>query len=173
MIEHRLIEKILTIAGKELAKIKRDRMVDPFFIDTVVDFIRTYADRTHHGKEEDILFKELETKQLNKKDEDTMRELINEHVTARKTVTELVEATKKYTSGDTAAIDIIIDKLSFLINFYPGHINKEDKIFFPDTEKYFSDHELDEMLNHFWEFDQKMIHEKYKKLYESLLKKYG
>ena len=33
--------------------------VDPVFIDTAVDFIRTYADRCHHGKEEDLLFKAL------------------------------------------------------------------------------------------------------------------
>ena len=38
-------------------------------------------------------------------------------------------------------------------------------------EKYFSNEELDKMLNDFWEFDKKMIHEKYNKLYESLSKK--
>ena len=36
--------------------------VDPVFIDTAVDFIHTYADRCHHGKEEDILFKALAAK---------------------------------------------------------------------------------------------------------------
>jgi hemerythrin-like domain-containing protein len=172
MIEHRLIEKMLIVANKELENIKKTKIVDPVFIDTLVDFIRTYADRTHHGKEEDILFKELENKILNDKDKKGMQELIDEHVSARKIVKELVEAKLKYIEGDHNSINTIIDKLTYLINFYPKHIQKEDKVFFPDTEKYFSNEELDKMLNDFWDFDKKMIHEKYNKLYESLSNNY-
>jgi hemerythrin-like domain-containing protein len=168
MIEHRLIERMLKITRKELDIIKKDRKVNPFFIETIVDFIRTYADRTHHGKEEDILFRELEKKDIKGDDKKRMKELVDEHVAARKVVKELVEANNRYMSGKTDSIDVIIEKLSFLIKFYPQHIIKEDKVFFPDTEKYFSGKELDNMLDEFNEFDRKMIHEKYNKLYESL-----
>lgn len=172
MIEHRLIEKILDITRKELDSIRKRKEVDPVFIDTVVDFIRTYADRTHHGKEEDILFKELEKKQLVEKDRKAMAELVQEHIDARKVVGELVEANRKYADGDRKQLDTIADKLEFLIGFYPEHIRKEDDLFFPDTERYFSQKELDEMLESFWDFDRKMIHEKYQKLYESLQQRY-
>src|SRR4030042_6706581 len=118
MIEHRLIEKMLRIASKELDVIKKDRKVDPVFIDTIVDFIRTYADRTHHGKEEDILFRELEKKKLKNNHRKAMHELVDEHIAARKVVKELVETTTKYSDGDKKSIDIIIEKLTFLINFY-------------------------------------------------------
>ncbi|MBN1798547.1 MAG: hemerythrin domain-containing protein [Spirochaetales bacterium] len=168
MIEHRLIEKILVLTSKELILIQKNKKVNPIFIDTVVDFIRIYADRTHHGKEEDILFKALENKNLDKKDKKMMEDLVNEHINARKVVGQLVDANKNYINGDFTSIDIIINKLSFLIDFYPNHILKEDKIFFPNTENYFSNDELDDMLNDFWEFDRKMIHEKYNRLYESL-----
>jgi len=56
----------------------------------------------------------------------------------------------------------------WLAEFYPRHIPKEDLVFFPDTEKYFSPGELDALLRDFWEFDRKMIHEKYQAVYESL-----
>ncbi len=173
MIEHRLIEKMLTLAARELERIKKSRAVDPLFIDTVVDFIRTYADRTHHGKEEDILFRELEKKKLSDTDAKGMRELVEEHVAARKAVQELVDATGRYAGGDSKSIDSIIEKLGYLINFYPVHIEKEDKVFFPETEKYFSNDELDAMLDEFREFDKTMIHEKYAGVHEALLKKYG
>ncbi|MBN1151502.1 hemerythrin domain-containing protein [candidate division WOR-3 bacterium] len=172
MIEHRLIEKMLKLAEKELESIKKNKSVDPLFIDAIVDFIRTYADRTHHGKEEDILFKELENKILDAKDTKGMQELIDEHISARKAVKELVEAKTKFIHGDSSSIETIIDKLTFLTNFYPVHIEKEDKVFFPDTEKYFSDEELDNMLKEFLEFDRKMIHEKYNKLYQLLSENY-
>lgn len=168
MIEHRLIEKMLGIVKHEVSIMEKKRSVDAVLVDTVVDFIRTYADRTHHGKEEDILFRDLENKKLNSHDKKIMQELIDEHISARKIVKELVEANDRYAKGDSKSIDVIIKKLTFLIDFYPVHIAKEDKVFFPDTEKYFSEEELGEMMKDFWEFDRKMIHEKYKNLYHSL-----
>ena len=57
MIEHRLIENMITFIKRVLKQFERRNQVDPLIIDKVVDFVRVYADRTHHGKEEDILFK--------------------------------------------------------------------------------------------------------------------
>ena len=172
MIEHRLIEKMLKVVEKELAYINKDSAVDTAFIDTVVDFIRMYADRTHHGKEEDILFKELEKKDLNDNDRAMMKELIDEHIQARKAVRELVAANESYRNRDSKSIEIIKEKLGFLVRFYPEHIQKEDKIFFPNTERYFTGKELEKMLADFREFDRKMIHEKYGKLYEVLAERW-
>ncbi len=56
MIEHRLIERMISVIQGVLAKIESRHKVDPVFVDIAVDFIRVYADRTHHGKEEDIFF---------------------------------------------------------------------------------------------------------------------
>jgi hemerythrin-like domain-containing protein len=172
MVEHRLIEKMLVITSKELASIKKNEEVNPIFIDTFVDFIRTYADRTHHGKEEDILFRALEHKDMNIDDKKMMTDLVNDHIMSRKIVGELVAANKNYVTGDVTSIDTIINKLSFLLDLYPNHITKEDEEFFPNTERYFPDEELDSMLADFWEFDRKMIHEKYRRLYESLKDNY-
>ena len=51
MWEHRLIEKMLRLFEGEIKRISELNRLDTVFIDTAVDFIRTYADRTHHGKE--------------------------------------------------------------------------------------------------------------------------
>ena len=56
MIEHRLIERMLARVRSVLARIRATGRVDPLFVDAAVDFIRVYADRTHHGKEEDIVY---------------------------------------------------------------------------------------------------------------------
>ncbi|MEA3376748.1 MAG: hypothetical protein U9R72_11205 [Chloroflexota bacterium] len=42
--------------------------VNPIFIDTTVDLLRTYADRTHDGKEKDILFRDLKDRDLSAED---------------------------------------------------------------------------------------------------------
>lgn len=168
MIEHRLIEKMLKVVSKEIIRINKEREADPSFIDTAVDFIRTYADRTHHGKEEDILFNELEKKNISHEDEKMMKELVEEHKFARGVVGELVEARNKYANGHVSYLDVIVERLNTLVRFYPEHIKKEDKDFFPNTEKYFSEAELNAMLSKFLDFDRDMIHEKYKKVVDEL-----
>jgi hemerythrin-like domain-containing protein len=64
MIEHRLIERMISIIKAVSMQIASTQEVDPVFVDTTVDFIRTYADQTHHGKEEDILFRDLSKRAL-------------------------------------------------------------------------------------------------------------
>ncbi|MEJ2664614.1 MAG: hemerythrin domain-containing protein [Spirochaetia bacterium] len=172
MIEHRLIEKMLVLAAHELKLIKKHHRVDTLAVDTFVDFIRTYADRTHHGKEEDILFQALGTKDLSDRDRAMMNDLVKEHITARSMVGRLVDGKDRYLDGEAAGLVTVVENLSSLIDFYPGHIKKEDNIFFPASEHYFSDTELDALLSDFWEFDRKMIHEKYNKLYAELREKY-
>lgn len=168
MIEHRLIEKMLNLIGKEANRIRRTHEVDAIFIDNAVDFIRTYADRTHHGKEEDILFRDLAGKDMTAGEKRIMEELIEEHVLGRKTVGELVDAKKRYFAADPAAREIVAQKLEYLVTFYPRHIEKEDKVFFPAMMKYLSEEEQQRMLREFWEFDRNMIHEKYRTLIEEM-----
>jgi hemerythrin-like domain-containing protein len=167
MIEHRLIERMIEIIKRILSQIEKEEIVDPVFVDTTIDFIRTYADRTHHGKEEDILFRELSKRDLSEEDQLLMNELIEEHILGRNTTKKLIEANNRYRNGDKSALTEIVSNLRLLVNFYPKHIKKEDKVFFPSARGYFSEQEDQAMLNEFWEFDRKMIHEKYISLIES------
>ena len=114
MIEHRLIERMLSIIKNVLVEIEAKKKVDPVFVDTAVDFIRVYADRTHHGKEEDILFRELANKPLSGEDRQIMNELIEEHVFGRQTTSALVEANTRYRNGNDSALTDIVGKLRTL-----------------------------------------------------------
>ena len=163
MWEHRLIEKLLRLFEGEIRKINESNKVDTVFIDTAVDFMRTYADRTHHGKEEDILFRDLVEKPLSPEHLRIMNELVEEHKYSRETVGKLVEAKERYLKGENTAPEVIA-YLKELAQFYPVHIQKEDKRFFFPCMEYFTKEEQDKMLNEFYEFDRKMIHEKYLKV---------
>jgi hemerythrin-like domain-containing protein len=164
MIEHRLIERMLSVIRNVLSEIEAKHKIDPVFVDTAVDFIRVYADRTHHGKEEDILFRELKNKKLATEDRRIMEELIEEHVFGRQTTKALVDANDRYCNGEQAALTDIAANLRILTEFYPRHIAKEDKVFFPSSRNYFTDEEDQALLTEFYEFDRKMIHEKYTSL---------
>lgn len=166
MIEHRLIERMITLIGTRADRAAREGEIDPLFIDAAVDFVRVYADRTHHGKEEEILFRDLESRELSADDRRVMGELVEEHKLGRKTVGELVAATSEYRNGDAGLLPVVVEKLRFLASFYPLHIEKEDKVFFPASMRYFDASERDRMLAEMYEFDRLMIHEKYKAVVE-------
>ncbi|MHB8138920.1 MAG: hemerythrin domain-containing protein [Smithellaceae bacterium] len=166
MWEHRLIEKMLGNMMHHMDKAEADKKVHPVIIDAAVDFIRMYADRTHHGKEEEILFRDLALKELTADLKNTMQELLDEHAWGRKTTAEIVAAKEIYLSGDEGKLAEIIRLARELGSFYPKHIEKEDKHFFYPCQEYFSLPEQEKMLAEFWEFDRKMIHEKYQKAVE-------
>jgi len=168
MIEHRLMERMIALSRNALGRIQSAGKVDPLFVDAAVDFFRMYAERTHHGKEEDVLFRDLGRKDISVDDRRMMNELIEDHVFVRVTNNALAAANMRYRNGDAAALADIAEKLNALVDLYPKHTEKEDKIFFPASRAYFTDEEDQAMLAEFREFDRKMIHEKYKAVVESL-----
>jgi hemerythrin-like domain-containing protein len=180
MIEHRLIERLLLLVQREFQRIRDNIAVDPEFafvdlefIDTAVDFIRTYADRCHHGKEEDILFKALAEKNLSPEHRRTMEDLIKEHAWARETTAGLVKAKDGYLMEKPGALDDLLDHLGKLVEFYPRHIDKEDKHFFIPCMAYFSEAEQADLLARMHEFDRLLIHEKYRGVVESIEQRRG
>jgi hemerythrin-like domain-containing protein len=128
MIEHRLIKKMIVVIKKVIDQSEQQGKINPEFIDLAVDFIRMYADRCHHGKEEDILFRNLKQKPLSVEEKQIMDELIEDHQLGRKTVADLVEAKGRYMKGDPEALPLMLDRMKFLVDFYPRHIEKEYQI---------------------------------------------
>ncbi len=161
MIEHRLIERMVNLLKNELTNIGSSREPNIELILQGIDFFRTYADRTHHGKEEDILFRELAKKEMGDELRRTMDRLFNDHTLGREHVRKLQEASLLYRSGKSGSIGEIMEHLEFLVDFYPKHIELEDAHFFYPCQELFSREESDTMLKEFWEFDRKMVHEKY------------
>jgi hemerythrin-like domain-containing protein/rubredoxin len=169
MREHRLIERMVGLLDRELKRTREMNDLDSVLIDTAIDFFKTYADRTHHGKEEDILFRELRVKQLKPLDKQVMDELVQEHIYARKTVQALLDAKNRYNKGDKHALVEVQAHLDELIQLYPAHIEKEDRRFFYPAMEYFTPQEQDVMLQEFYEFDRNMIHEKYGGVVEKII----
>lgn len=170
MIEHRRIERMVELMKAQLEALKSSSHVDPVeldrFITTGVDFFRIYADRTHHGKEEDILFDQLKQKDLSDEHQQIMNELMDQHVQARQSVSRLEKEMRAYRqnpgNGDRHR-PAMIKELDFLVHLYPGHIDKEDNHFFRPVMDYFTEQEQEKMIEEFFTFDRGMIHEKYER----------
>ena len=168
MIEHRLIERMIKLINGQLNRIDRENKADLVFIDTAIDFIRAYADKCHHGKEEDILFERLSKKPLIPEHKKAMQMLLEEHKMGRLAVGKLIDAKDKYSQGNSGSLKAIRRHLKWLVEFYPEHIAKEDKGFFIPSMQYFSKQEQDSMLIDFCKFDGPEIQQVYRKIVQGL-----
>jgi len=173
MTEHRLIERMIRDMRGQLDQFEANGTLDPEYMYTAVDFVRTYADRCHHGKEEDILFRELASRPMSTEHADMMQALIADHTWARGTTRALVAATDRYAAGDLAAAAEARVLMRALVDFYPGHIEREDHGFFKPAMEYFEPDEKETMAEEFREFDRLLIHEKYQQLAETLEARHG
>ncbi len=171
MIEHRLIERAIRQMSNELDRARAGKGFDVRFIDSWVDFVRTYADQVHHGKEEKILFHDLEGRPLSAELRQMMAGLIEDHVKARKMVSDLVAARDQYAKGEQAVSERLLQVGAELVGFYPAHIRKEDQEFFIPVMDYFTKEEKDDMLKRFQAFDEGVIHEHYRSVVESMEKR--
>lgn len=166
MSEHQLILRMIAQMRVQAEQSIAGVPLDPVFVAVAVDFVRSYADRCHHGKEEEILFRKLADKALSDEDAETMRQLIADHAWARGKTRELVETSERYFSGRSDELLMAARVLLQLADFYPGHIAREDKEFFRRAVTYFSAEERAEMDAECREFDRLLIHERYRDVVE-------
>jgi hemerythrin-like domain-containing protein len=162
MIEHRLIERMIALLKERGDRIERENDIDAVFLATAIDFIRTYVDRCHHGKEEEIFYRALDKKALSDEHRRILEEILDEHRQSRKALAELEDANGKFFKGDRGSLSRIIGTIRFFVELYPRHIDKEDRHFFLPCMAYFSQEEKDEMLAREHEFDRNLFHQLYK-----------
>ncbi len=160
MIEHRLIERMLALFSREYRRISESGAVDYGFLDISLDFFKTYVDKFHHGKEEEILFKELAAKPLSLEDRKLLNELLEEHGRTRAAVERLAEA-RKQLADRKAPVAEITKHMETLIKWYPVHIEKEDRHFFISAMNYLSAEEQSSMLAKSTEFDRSFTQQRY------------
>jgi hemerythrin-like domain-containing protein len=128
--EHRLIHKTVGAMAVLAENLAAGRPVDPDTLRMIVDFMRTYADKCHHGKEEVHLFTLLQAKGVPARG-CPLGALLGEHQDGRAQVTRLAEVTEAYAMAAPSAREELVQILHGLMELYPSHIWKEDYLLFP------------------------------------------
>ena len=153
--EHRVIEKVVSAARELNVKIEAGQKPDVDLLRKIIDFMRTYADKCHHGKEEELLFPALGN--LGVPIEGCpLGALMGEHTRGRFLVTNLAEGTEMLAAGDESGFEKIKKGLSGIITLYPNHIWKEDFLLFPMTHKVMSTDAMKDMLQPFMDVDERI-----------------
>jgi len=168
--EHHVIQKVVGTFAVLAEELEAGREVESETFREILEFMRTFADKCHHGKEETHLFPLLEKKGVPVRG-CPMGVLLAEHQRGRALVTGLAAATETYAKERTSAKRPVLDNLRGLMDLYPNHIWKEDYLLFPMTNKILSAEEQNELRGKF-EAVEKTIgidaHHRFEQLAEKL-----
>lgn len=127
--EHRIIERMLTVIDAAVYKQRLGRDLPPHFFPLVVDFVRNFADRCHHGKEEDNLFPAMEKRGIPGQD-GPIGMMLMEHDRGRLYVLQMEEASNRFASGDISALKAAVENAVGHSELLRQHIYKEDNILY-------------------------------------------
>jgi hemerythrin-like domain-containing protein len=94
-----------------------------------VTFIRLFADACHHGKEEDLLFPELEAAGM-PRDHGPIAVMLQEHQQGRAYARHMAGALEGARAGDPEAQATLRNAAMGYVNLIRGHIQKEDQVLF-------------------------------------------
>jgi hemerythrin-like domain-containing protein len=125
--EHRVIEQVLDCLEALAARARAEGRLDVERAGNVLEILRTFADRCHHGKEEERLFPMLVARGM-PSHVGPIAVMLDDHRSGREHVQRMVEA--------CAAADVarFVPAARGYVDLLRDHIAKEDGVLFPMAE---------------------------------------
>lgn len=169
--EHQAILRAIRILERMAERLETGRAVDPGHLAKAIDFLRVFADRCHHGKEESLLFPAMEKAGIPRQG-GPIGVMLQEHATGRGYVAAMAAAAARLAKGDKAAAGPFVENARSYGALLTAHIHKEDRILFPMADARLTPAQQDELEAGFAEVEEKVFgrgkREEYIRLLEEL-----
>ena len=173
--EHEAIKKMLGIMDKISENIKNNKEVDTNDIEDIIEFLKTFADKCHHGKEENALFPALVLAGI-PKENGPIGVMLHEHTLGRGYIKEIETSTEDFKAGNSNSIQLIANSLLSYVNLLQNHIQKEENVLFKMADKVLSNQVQDDVYEQFEKIEEEVvghgIHEQFHELLNNLKSKY-
>ncbi len=172
--EHQGIKTVFRILDKIFEKFKADGTLDTAHFEGILDFLKVFVDKCHHGKEEDLLFPAME--QAGIAGHGHIRVMLSEHTAGRNYVKNISDAFAGYKAGNKAAAAELIDNAGEYISLMPAHIDKENNVLYPMADSRFSEEKQEELYQAFEKLEIERIgvgrHEEFHEMIEKFMEIY-
>lgn len=132
--EHRLILRMVSLVENKSDLVEQGSFTDWQFYLDAVDFIRNYADRYHHAKEEDTLFTALIANGM-PQENSPVAAMHMAHDQGRAFVRGMEEAAARALAGETGHEAATIENARGYAALLREHIDTEDNILYPLAER--------------------------------------
>jgi len=174
MHEHRIIEKVMNALDRYTEKVEAGEDVPIADVSSFARFFREFADRCHHGKEENILFERMAASGFSK-EAGPLAVMYHEHTMGRqhgKAIGEVGEQTE-WTPELRAKFVDNARKYSPLLR---SHILKEDSILYPMAIRQLGASEMESIAKECDAFEENVMgdgtHEQFHELAHVLIDQY-
>jgi hemerythrin-like domain-containing protein len=168
--EHKVILMVCEAAEREARSMRDAGRADGDRVAKMVDFFRTFADRCHHAKEEDLLFVRMGEKGF-PRDFGPVGMMLHEHTQSRANVTAVADNVAAAAAGDATAVAAVADNLLAYASLLRAHIYKEDNILYPMANQAFSEVDQTALAADFERVENELgvgVHEKYHRIAHEL-----
>jgi hemerythrin-like domain-containing protein len=130
MDEHKYILRGLKIFRSLSISVLNGENTDFEAFEKMISFVRNFADKHHHNKEESILFKIMEDKIGEEKVKGPLSGMYIEHDMGRLYMKTLEEALERVKAGELdSKVDIIANSICYT-DLLTRHIDKEDRLIY-------------------------------------------
>jgi hemerythrin-like domain-containing protein len=146
--EHKGILKMLDVTEEVARRLAAGQQVAPEVLTNLLEFFRLFADRCHHGKEEDLLFPRLQEKGMPRAG-GPIGVMLAEHDQGRSLVKQMAEAAEAYKSGATGSGSRWAEAARGYCTLLRGHIDKENNVLFVMAERMLTPAEQKELAEEF------------------------
>ena len=176
--EHDHILELLTVIRKGCCGVLEGKKVDDGDFRRMLAFARNYADKHHHGKEEQILFQEM-TQRLGQIGVNLIQHgMLVEHDLGRLHLSNLETALNQYRDDPKTIYKLnILAEAAGYANLLQRHIEKENQIVYTYAEKHLAQDVLQSVDERVQEFEknaqQTQTQETYLQMLRELQEKYG
>jgi hemerythrin-like domain-containing protein len=154
--EHEGIKLMLNIMESICNDIEKGKELNIIHFEKILDFIKGFADKCHHGKEEDILFPALIDHGMSK-EAGPIAVMLQEHQEGRDYVKSLGIAFEEFKKGSSQSVNNIISSSLSYVELLRNHIEKENNILFMMANKVLDEPEQSEIFDAFEKLEVEKI----------------
>ena len=173
--EHELIVAMLQVIDAMCAKMESGEHVEHGDIANTIDFIRNFADRCHHAKEENLLFPAMEKAGISR-DRGPIGVMLAEHTAGRNFVKGMDQALQLMKEGDDTATEMFIADGQGYVSLLDGHIMKENNVLFDMADEHLSAQQQKDLVDGFERVEREEmgpgVHDRYHELLHRLRDRY-
>lgn len=172
--EHKNILRGLALLEAGSGRLESGEKISPQFFRKMIDFVRNYADKYHHAKEEDILFIGM-GKAGFPQEQGPIAVMLAEHDQGRRFIADLENANEQYAEGEESFREAIIENARDYIYLLRQHINKEDNVLYPMARNVLGQNGIEAMTREFERVEREKAgtEEKYLKILAELENEMG
>ncbi len=168
--EHALILEALDAIEGKLSALEAGAAPDQTYFEKAVQFLRTFADQCHHGKEENLLFKTMVDRGFPRQ-AGPIAVMLYEHDTGRSFIRGMAEGAATVGTEPAVAKRIVENGRGY-ISLLRSHINKENNILFPMADNVLTPEDQERLGKEFERFEAEEtgadVHEAMLKLLDDL-----